>query len=392
MLMHMQDWCSRNGAPFYELAPLGSVVLVHQPLTGAASEATTYGRSHVFCARIPAPTIFGQHGFVWTHDGCVIAHGLSHNNYLHAQLIPEELERYAPQRGAPTPRIEEECVFFGGAVGPNAPNFGHFIFQHLLKLHAIRQIPEAASLPLAVYRDVPPRHLEFLDLAGYPEARRIYVDHHRPVAFANAWVPSTPFYRGHYNDRQAYIYPDAIFGLRDVMTDRTRIAATGDRPRIYVPRTNAQWRRVVNDGEVLALLASYGVTVARLEEMSAAEQIALVSQAELIVMPTGAASPITMFAPNDCIVMELTNRHLVGTFGSVAFSHVLGQVLHRIVGEDVPSAALHERPMIDMDFRVPVTALATALDAAATLVSRRRREAEERRKQIYAQASGLDAA
>jgi capsular polysaccharide biosynthesis protein len=392
MLMHMQDWCARHGAPYYELSRLGSLVLTHQPLSGPASTASTYGRSEVFCGRIPGATVFGDHGFVWTQDGCVLAHGLSHRNYLHAQLVPEEIKRYAPQRGAPTPRIEEECVFFGGAFAPNKPNFGHFIFQHLLKLHAIRQIPEAARLPLAVYRDVPPRHLEFLDLAGYPDSRRIYVDHDRPVSFANVWVPSTPFYRGHYNDRQAYLYPDAVFGLRDLMMDRTRIAAAGARPRIYVPRTNAQWRRVVNDGEVLALLQSYGFTVARMEEMSAAEQIDLVSRAEMIAMDGGASSPITMFAPPDCIVFEFVNRHIVGTFGAIAFGHILGFIIQRIVGEDAPAPELEGRPMIDMNYRVPISVLATALDAAANLVSRRRRDAEERRRQICAQAPDVDAA
>ena len=127
MLMHMQDWCARNGAPFHELARLGSVVLTHQPLTGPATQASTYGRSQVFCARIPRATLFGEHGFVWTHDGCVLAHGLSHNNYTHAQLIPDELAKFAPQRGAPGPRIEEDCVFFGGST-----NFGHFLFQYPL--------------------------------------------------------------------------------------------------------------------------------------------------------------------------------------------------------------------------------------------------------------------
>lgn len=386
MLVHMEDWCSRNGAPFYELASLGSHAIAHQPLAGAVSQATTYGRSQVFCGRISNPIFFGKSGFVWTRDGHVIAHGLTHKHYDLAQIVPEELAAFAPQRGAPGPRIEEDCVFFGGSA-----NFGHFMFQHMTKLHAVRQVAEARQLPLAVYRNMPRRYLEFLDLAGYPDSRRIYVDHDRPVAFANAWVPSTSFYRGHYQDREAYIYPDAAFGLRDMILDRTKAAATA-RPRIYVPRTNAQWRRVVNEEEILGLLGRFGFTIARLEEMSAAEQIALVARAEMIVMAGGASSPITMFAPADCIVLEMVNRHIVGTFGAVAFGHILGFVVQRIVGEDVPSPDLRDRPIIDMNYHVPVATIAAALDAAASLVARRRREAEERRKQIYQAAPGLDAA
>jgi capsular polysaccharide biosynthesis protein len=387
MFVHMEDWCSRHRAPFHELASFGAQAFAHQPLSGPVSQATVYGRSQVFCARVPDPIFFGKSGFIWTRDGHVIAHGLTHKHYDLAQIVSEELAAFAPQRGAPGPRMEEECVFFGGST-----NFGHFMFQHMTKLHAVRQIPAARDLPLAVYRNVPRRYLEFLDLAAYPESRRIYVDHDRPVAFANAWVPSTAFYRGHYNDREAYIYPDAVFGLRNMILDRTRIA--GDRPRIYVTRNNAQWRRIVNEDEVLAVLDGFGFKVVRLEEMSAAEQVELVSQAEIIVMTTGAASPITSFAPTDCIVLELTNRHLVGTFGSVAFSHILGQILDRIVGEDVPSAALHGRPMIDMDFRVPIASLTTALAAASDLSSRRRLEAEKRQLQVRqaGSAPGLDAA
>jgi capsular polysaccharide biosynthesis protein len=386
MLVHMEDWCSRNGEPFYELAALGSQAIAHQPLAGAVSQATTYGRSQVFCARISNPVFFGKSGFVWTRDGQVIAHGLTHKHYDLAQIVAEELAAFSPQCGAPGPRIEQECVFLGGSA-----NFGHFMFQHMTKLHAVGQVAEARKLPLAVYRNMPRRYLDFLDLAGYPDSRRIYVDHDRPVAFANAWVPSTSFYRGHYDDREAYIYPEAAFGLRSMMLGRTRVAGA-PRPRIYVPRTNAQWRRVMNEDEIMALLVNHGFTAVHLEQMSAAEQIDLVSRAEMIVMAGGASSPITMFAPTDCVVVEMVNRHIVGTFGAVAFGHILGFVVQRLVGEDVPSADLRDRPMIDMNYRVPVAMMAAVLDAAATLVAQRRRETEARRKQVYRQTPGLDAA
>jgi hypothetical protein len=386
MFVHMQDWCARNGAPFHELAPLGIQTFVQQPLAGPVSQAVAYGRPHVFCARLPDPVFFGKNGFVWTRDGLVIAHGLTHKHYDLAQITQEELAVFAPQRGAPGARIEQECVFFGGSA-----NFGHFMFQHMTKLHTVRQVAAMRELPLAVYRNVPRRYLQFLDLAGYPESRRIYVDHDRPVAFAQVWVPSTSFYRGHYDDKDPYIYADAAFGLRDMIMDRTK-AGTGARPRIYVPRTNAQWRRVVNEDDVLALLTSHGFTIARLEEMSAAEQVDLVSRAEMIVMAGGASSPITMFASTDCIVMEFVNRHIVGTFGAVAFGHILGFIVQRIVGEDVPSPELRDRPMIDMNYRLPIATLAAALDAAADLTARRRLEAEERRKQVYRTIPGLDAA
>lgn len=386
MFVHMEDWCSRNGAPFHELASFGAQSFVQQPLAGPISQATTYGRSQVFCAELPEPIFFGKSGFVWTRDGRIIAHGLTHKHYDLAQVVAEDLASFAPQRGAPGPRIEEPCVFLGGSA-----NFGHFMFQHMTKLHAIRQIPAARELPLAVYRNMPRRYLQFLERAGYPQSRLLFVDHDRPVAMAKAWVPSTSFYRGHYDDREAYVYPDALFGLRDLMLDRTKSAGAA-RPRIYVPRTNAMWRRVTNDREVLALLESHGFTIARLEEMSAAEQIDLVSRAEMIAMDGGASSPITMFAAPDCIVFEFVNRRIVGTFGAVAFGHVLGFVVQRIVGEDVPSPELAGRPLIDMNYRVPISVLAPALDAAAALVTRRQHAVEARRKQINPQAPGLDAA
>jgi capsular polysaccharide biosynthesis protein len=386
LVMHMQDWCSRQGAPFHQLARLGSLVIAHQPLTGAPSQATTYGRSEVFCARVPGATLFGEHGFLWTNDGCVIAHGLAHNNYNHAQLISDEFAKFAPQRGAPGPTIEEECVFFGGST-----NIGHFLFQYLLKLHVIRQVPEARELPLAVYRDTPRRYLEFLDLAGYPEERRIYIDHERPVSFANVWIASPPCYRGHYEDRQAYVYPEALFGLREMILDRTKTANPA-RQRLYVSRDNARWRRIVNDAELQALLDCFGFTTVRMEEMSAAEQIELVSRAEIVVMPIGAGSPITLFAPHDCIVLELANRHIVGSFGAMMMAHILGSVYHRIIGEDVPSADLDGRPLVDMDYRIPMSAFAAAVEAAIDLSSRRRLAAEERRKQIQRMAPNVAAA
>ncbi|GBF81188.1 glycosyltransferase family 61 protein [Aphanothece sacrum] len=66
--------------------------------------------------------------------------------------------------------------------------------------------------------------------------------------------------------------------------------------RIYISRSQAKHRRVINEDEVIQYLKNYGFKVVVLEKMSFREQVKLFTQAEVIIAPHGAGLATTLFS------------------------------------------------------------------------------------------------
>src|SRR6185369_9154645 len=75
------------------------------------------------------------------------------------------------------------------------------------------------------------------------------------------------------------------------------------RNRIYISRRAARvGRRILNEGEVLDLLANFGVRSYALETLSLEEQIDLFFDADLVVAPHGAGLTNLLFADGAGVV------------------------------------------------------------------------------------------
>ncbi len=66
--------------------------------------------------------------------------------------------------------------------------------------------------------------------------------------------------------------------------------------RIYISRTHAKHRRILNEDEIIQYLKNYGFKVVCLEKMSFREQVKLFTQAEVIIAPHGAGLATTLFS------------------------------------------------------------------------------------------------
>jgi capsular polysaccharide biosynthesis protein len=74
---------------------------------------------------------------------------------------------------------------------------------------------------------------------------------------------------------------------------------------LYISRSDAPSRRVVNEAEVLAALKPFGVQSVTLSGLSFDEQRALFAEAGFIIGPHGAGLTNSLFSPNDAHVIEL---------------------------------------------------------------------------------------
>jgi capsular polysaccharide biosynthesis protein len=105
--------------------------------------------------------------------------------------------------------------------------------------------------------------------------------------------------------------------------------------RIYISRSRARWRRVLNEKAVCALLVRYGFKVVDLEDLSFREQVELFHQAEIVVGPHGAGLNTIMFSGDIHIVVLYSTQVPQNYFHTQAIG--LGQKHHFLTasgGED----------------------------------------------------------
>ncbi len=80
--------------------------------------------------------------------------------------------------------------------------------------------------------------------------------------------------------------------------------------RIFVSRSKAKRRRILNEAEVMAFLAPHGFEAVCFEDLSIRETAQLLAQSSHIVSPHGAGLANLIFAQPGTRVMELFNAHL----------------------------------------------------------------------------------
>ena len=200
--------------------------------------------------------------------------------------------------------------------------------QDASRLALAATAPETSRLPIAVYDSVAPRNLEFLDLLGYPASRRMVIPAAGATHFNAVWLSSSALYRR--DALRSRIWLDAIWWLRSQMAPTTGPWPTR-RPRIAILRVETDWRQAVNQPEINQLLVRHDIVVLDFESMSAADRVRAVAHASLIVTFGGVGGELTMFAPPDCVIVEVAAPGWNGIFGPVAFAGILGQPFSRLV-------------------------------------------------------------
>ena len=100
------------------------------------------------------------------------------------------------------------------------------------------------------------------------------------------------------------------------MTKRDKI--TSNSQRLYITRSQAKYRKVLNENEVISLLNKFGFQSVILESMSVVQQANLMSQAEAIVSPHGGGLTNLAFCPPGTKVIELFGKHVAPQFWAMS--------------------------------------------------------------------------
>lgn len=204
-------------------------------------------------------------------------------------------------------------------------NYYHWMVETVPKVRYLREFERQTGTEVTVL--IPSNPLDFvtetLELLGWPDDRvRQAADPMYQVR--NLVVPSYPE-----RTREDFDWlRETILG--SVSPDNTSGAENSDK-NVYVSRTNAVSRRVVNEAEVVDVLEEYGFERYVLEERSVAENARLFDNANIVVGPHGAGLTDVIFA-DGCALVELFGARLNRAYENLSES--LGVSYHPMYCED----------------------------------------------------------
>ena len=249
-------------------------------------------------------------------------------------------------------------------IGDIWHNYYHRYVDLLPKVHALHaaslQDRKIALILTAHFRRDDVRILEALlppnvTIRSLPRYVRIVVDRyvHLPRLSTNPDKPCR-------NDSSIGFLPDSylqwyrqrVFDVLNVHTP-----AADRRRHLYISRSKARKRRIYNESELTAILSDYDFEVIHLEDLTLRDQVALFSEAAVVVAQHGAALTNILYASPGSALIELvsstTGQEIHYSLGAVN----LGMRYYRIPLETVDGRK-------DTDGMVDVEGMRATLDEA----------------------------
>jgi tetratricopeptide (TPR) repeat protein/capsular polysaccharide biosynthesis protein len=182
---------------------------------------------------------------------------------------------------------------------------------------------------------------ETLGLLGIPEGKIIESDRVPHIKAKQLICPSFPGDLG-------WPPPWAIHFLRREFFGKLTLKS-GYPERIYISRSQARYRKVFNETEVIEVLSEAGFVPIWLESLSFEEQIALFSQAKVIVSPHGSGLTNIIFCQRGTKVIEFMSPHYIGHY-YWGISHTLKLEHYYLTGD-----AFECYPLRELMYQNPLT-------------------------------------
>lgn len=200
--------------------------------------------------------------------------------------------------------LDRPCLYL--SVRPNDRNIYHWVFETLPRLKCLQLIPQLRNLPLLVREPVSKLQSAFLKWMGINQ--EFIVTGGRSVRANSLFFASIP--------APPPIHPELACWLRETVARDVELPRREFRRKLFISRRDSSaGRYVTNEDELAQKLAEIGFERLVMSELSPAEQIAAFRQAELIVLPHGAAGAFLPFCPPDCKLIELqTPKQINGVF------------------------------------------------------------------------------
>jgi capsular polysaccharide biosynthesis protein len=269
-----------------------------------------------FVARLRGCQLLGSKGLTVTTDGrYVLENALRSEDLLMRSILKTVREGSLPIRRRTVDTTIDNAI---SLVGPWCEGYFHWFSEWLPRLEGVAQLADqTGATPTVIIPSDPPVWMrKSLSLVGFNDyvtwdggrvdATELLVPslcRSHPVNFPNKYANATSGYQ---------------WVRRRVLQNLDPSAGLDDSPRgIYVSRRHADERHVVNEAEVMDLLAAYDFELYELETMSFPNQIRLFERADAVVAPHGAGLVNIMYG-TDLSVVELFGNYVNGCYYTMA--------------------------------------------------------------------------
>lgn len=237
-------------------------------------------------------------------------------------------------------------------------NYFHWLFECLPRAIMVLRHSAFADYPLLIDAQLPKQNLQALEqIAAGREIVRIGHREMQPVG--ELVFPGVfSFMRDNYGSEPAandlLIAPEAVRLLRE--TYLSSAPARGSK-KLFVARDGAAYRRLLNEASLHRQMIALGFEIVHPERLSFAEQVAVFSEAAVIIGPTGAGLSNMVFAPEGCKVIVLAGA----TQGANYF--IFGQLAQWLNHELVYVCGAARQPAkLHSDYTVDIEVLLKVLD------------------------------
>lgn len=225
-----------------------------------------------------------------------------------------------------------------------ALNYAHWLTEVLPRICLFCADERFRGVPIIVNDGMHPNIMESLFLVTGPQREIITLPIGRALSVSRLYLTTVTGYVPF--DRRTNKLPghshgvfsrDALIALRDQLGNSTSEWPTQNFPKKIYLRRNSGVRRVVNAGEIERILAGRGYAIVEPEKLTFSQQVALFSNAEIIVAATGAACANLVFCSPATQVVVMMAKHenmphrywlnMAAPLG-VKVSYVLGEMVH----------------------------------------------------------------
>ena len=279
-----------------------------------------------------------------THQGsCITRDGFLVEEI--SQYLQEPIEKH---RQLHSSRPFRRIVRVPGPVvclaSPCQYNYYHWMLEVLPKIELFR-VSSAVPVESTFYAEThQPFQRESLRIAGVPSNSLLNSRETQVIWADRLFVATIPAPSG-------VAHPWAVDWLRrTILPGVTSKEAATPLKCLVVTRRDAKNRRLINEEEMLQMLAPLQPVVAKLEELTFLEQVSLFSRAELIIAPHGAGLTNLAFARRESHVVEMFPASCPNPCYQ-KLAEVVGIRYTALVCEDSPDTAR------EMNMRVDVRAL-----------------------------------
>jgi capsular polysaccharide biosynthesis protein len=172
-------------------------------------------------------------------------------------------------------------------------NYYHWVTNCLPRIWFREQFPELHSVPLVVPESLASFQQESLTALGIAPEQQLRFDRH-------VWHADRLFFPSNGD-----FWPVQLQWIRSKFLGEETTTEASRTRLLYISRTDAEGRRVVNEPEVTDYLQSRGFEIVRLSDLPMIQQARMFAEAKLVIGPHGSGLTNIIFGTSGLTLLEL---------------------------------------------------------------------------------------